>query len=308
MQLSLYLVAYIDLLGQSDELSRLPSISWTESEVEQIRQVVGPKAATIVQIREQLAEWQRLSGEMPPEKLSNLPPESRPQYARIGVADVRTIGFSDSFVVSCKLSDTANFHGPEAAAKAANSIYHTLGAVAGISLIALADRIPIRGGVEVGFAVDVAPNEVYGRVLMDAYHLESKLAEYPRTLIGPNLIALLQWLRGLDENQSVAAAFAVVQSKHCLERLICGTDDGFPMVHFLSNHFVDADRAMPRRPDTPSLAALRRDAELFVVEQERRFAKLRDHKLRARYHRLRRYFDQYQWPEPPTVEAHAPTE
>ena len=51
--------------------------------------------------------------------------------------------------------------------------------------------VPIRGGVEVGLGVEMFEHEYYGRVLVDAYLIESTAADYPRVLVGPRLLNYL---------------------------------------------------------------------------------------------------------------------
>lgn len=86
---------------------------------------------------------------------------------------VNQVGFSDTFVVSVSLQERGE---PEGAARAASAVFNVLVGVAGVSLWALGQGIPLRRGVQVGPAVEIFPQEVYGAPLLDAYRLESTVA------------------------------------------------------------------------------------------------------------------------------------
>ena len=60
--------------------------------------------------------------------------------------------------------------------------------------ILMAARIPVRGGVEVGYGTltDDEPPGLVGASLVKAYALESRKAEYPRILIGPELVEVVR--------------------------------------------------------------------------------------------------------------------
>jgi len=59
-------------------------------------------------------------------------------------------------------------------------------------LWSMALGIPMRGGVEIGHAVETAEGDVYGYPALRAYELEDKEARYPRVLVGENLWAHVQ--------------------------------------------------------------------------------------------------------------------
>ena len=71
---------------------------------------------------------------------------------------------------------------------------------------------PIRGGIELGTAIKIDKNEVYGRALAEAHFLESRKAKGPRIVVGKNLVSLLSETQALTEDPDmdirIAAAFA----------------------------------------------------------------------------------------------------
>src|SRR5208282_4925267 len=67
------------------------------------------------------------------------------------------------------------------------SVCSVLSAAAVVMLMSLANKHPLRGGIDVGLATDIGPQEIYGAALGSAYRLESEEAGYPRIVIGDEL-------------------------------------------------------------------------------------------------------------------------
>jgi hypothetical protein len=93
---------------------------------------------------------------------------------------------SDSFIISVPLEEQRQH-----SYTAARGVFAALHGIAGIALIALAEGSPLRGGIDVGLAINLRSDESYGPVLRSAYRLESR-ADYPRVLIGLSLIEYLE--------------------------------------------------------------------------------------------------------------------
>jgi len=80
---------------------------------------------------------------------------------------------------------------------AINGIYSAFVATCGIGLLSLSLQVPMRAGLDVGVATQIDHNEIYGPGLERAFYIENQLAEYPRFLVGKELINYLIWV----ENQ-----------------------------------------------------------------------------------------------------------
>lgn len=63
----------------------------------------------------------------------------------------------------------------------------------------MASKKAFRAGVEVGLGTELDNGEIYGPVLYKAYELESKVAEYPRIVVGKELINYLTTLVNAHE-------------------------------------------------------------------------------------------------------------
>ena len=98
----------------------------------------------------------------------------------------RQWGMSDSYVVAIPPP-----HRDDERVSRLADVYRLLSAAACTWLHAMRVNLPIRGGIELGLAVAIEENEVYGRPLAEAHLLESTVAQYPRIVVGPELVTLL---------------------------------------------------------------------------------------------------------------------
>ena len=63
-------------------------------------------------------------------------------------------------------------------------IFSALSAASIVMMTSLASKHALRGGIDVGLATQIGPEEIYGTALERAYVLESRHAKYPRVAIG----------------------------------------------------------------------------------------------------------------------------
>ena len=71
----------------------------------------------------------------------------------------------------------------------------------------------IRGGIDLGLAMDIDEGEIYGPALARAYNLESGIAKYPRIVIGEGLTRYLQMVAGRQARTGEDKAHAEFASK-----------------------------------------------------------------------------------------------
>lgn len=279
LHLSNYLVIYIDLLGQSAELEKVRRLPTTDREKESVRAAVKLSAERVCRIRNTFNELVTDLTSAHAELQALVVPERRQSFLKLQ-PQINQIGFSDTFVVSVPLQKRGEL---EDAARSASAVWNVLAGVAGISLAALAQAVPLRGGLEVGAAVELFPQEVYGAVLLAAYRLESQVAEYPRTAVGPDLFRYLAYLEQLPQDTPFNV-YASGKAHACREFVCNGPDDGRPMLHILSPAIIAA---------APEYEPYRVPAQNWVTSQVDRYRKEENQKLADRYVRLARYFETY---------------
>ena len=138
-----------------------------------------------------------------------------------------------------------------------------------------------RGGLDVGIATLVEANEIYGPALTKAYRLESEVAEYPRFVVGRELLEFLESV----ENQDPKTELGVVARRVAAgcRRMIVQDTDGRHMLEFLGTEV----RAAMGASFPPDVVTKGHD---FVDGEYERFQKAGDEKLASRYFRLLQYY------------------
>jgi hypothetical protein len=272
-----YFVAFVDLLGQRAKLAQFNDVApKTDEERAAFQQLMADTAGVVRNERESIARW--LAEGVTDEALTKIPLERREEFAHIITRTAFQTGFSDSFVVAFPLQ----VDGVDEHLSRARSLYDVWTALLGLSVLSLASlaqEIPWRAGIDVGIGMQIFPNEVYGPVLYSAYKLESTVAECPRLVLGRGLLDYLTFIEHLPPTEPLDA-FAANMAADC-RQLICGSEDGWPMLHILS------PVVMKTPGDTHQHA---RTAAEWISKQVIEHWKAKDEKLFRRYTRLDRYF------------------
>lgn len=190
-------------------------------------------------------------------------------------ADLIFYGISDAVVIAVPLmSNDEN-------CAAINGIHDAFVATCGIGLLSLSVNVPIRAGLDVGVATQIDDKEIYGPALERAVYLESKLAEYPRFMVGKELLNYLLWV----ENQMAKTHIGLIAkgtATFCREIIIQDTDGRY-MLDFLGSKIKEAaDGVIDQK-----LVASAFD---FVISQYDKYLKEENKTLASRYYRLLRYF------------------
>lgn len=272
-----YLVAFLDALGQSTELLKLTALPQTAEERQAMIETLKRTGGTVKAVRDGFDNFIHTLAK-PSAVLSSAPPHPVLSYLRSRPPRIRHRGVSDSFIITVPLLD-----GGSVAEKmcVARDVRLALLGVAGISLAALGAGVPLRGGIDVGIGCDLFPGEVYGPALATAYALESKKAQYPRTLVGSGLLDYLAELESLPTQDPF---LAIAQATGAGSRtLICtAPDDGLPMLNMLSPLIMQT---------APWLATFVAKATVWVTAQASKYQAENNVALAERYGRLKKYFD-----------------
>lgn len=165
-----YLVAFLDVLGQREKFRqlRLPKSHEEYKTVEGVlRDTVGFVLSLRRVFRKNFESFQAGLNSLPAEAKA----KSTPDF----------VGFSDSFIAFVALRNEDEHLTPNV------RIYSTLSAACVVMLTSLASEHSLRGGIDIGLAVEMCPGEIYGTALERAYLLECRDADYPRITIGDEL-------------------------------------------------------------------------------------------------------------------------
>lgn len=277
--ISWYVVAFIDLLGQQEELRSLTKLpdeadaEETKAFVEVVKKTAG-RVAGFKKIFLEFFEGFNTEDIFKDPRVIAMNPEVNKDHYKCN--DVKIQQFSDCVIAYSSLCD-------EAYKSPTQGIYVILTAIANIFLLFLAKGIPIRGGIDIGIGVEISENNFYGPGLARAYTMESKVTQYPRVVLGDELIKYLDLREAYDGNDPVG-----VYNKHLAglcKKLVCLDDDGYPIVDYLSNEMMECLKTMERLP-------LVDGAFNFVLEQSKTWKKHKDGKKAFRYTLLRNYFEE----------------
>ena len=179
LQYSLYLVAYIDVLGQRSRIRELPFPD-AQTDKSKITEKLKGTAGVVLGLRNTFKDLFEIVASPGP-LISSLPKDQKKNAQRFTKCDIRFHGFSDSIAISVPLINQ-NENCEEM-----NGIHACLFSLCSVLLMSLAVGHPIRGGVDIGPCLSLSSTEVYGAALEKAYYLEANVADYPRIVVGRDL-------------------------------------------------------------------------------------------------------------------------
>jgi hypothetical protein len=263
-----YVVGLVDILGQGERLRDLDSCETPESAAQVLRET----AHTVEKMREAYFDTFRPRAEGPTPFADTLGPEERAAYLSLTTGELLAQTFSDLFLFAVAVDKSHHY------CTSMNAIHRMLFWLAGHMLLSVAGGRPLRGAVEIGRAVRLSTGEVYGSPLARAHTLESRVAIYPRILIGENFQRFLRDMGSLNatgKDAEITRRIAGLCAAMC-----CKDSDNLMILDYLGEVFM---RQVPHlRP-----MGLAKTAYEFAVESEKRFQA--DEKIREKYKRLLEY-------------------
>lgn len=281
--LGFHLVGFFDLLGQSSRLRHLTRLPETQAEKEATIKLLKQTAGTVIAVREMFRDF-FVAMEEPTSFGRSLRSDQRQQVAAATQASLTHWGVSDSIIVAVSLRDSDHPCTP------VNGVYRSFVAAAGMWLLSLSINHPLRGGIEVGLGIDIAPGEVYGPALDCAYRLESTIAQGPRIVVGDlcmdYLRSQLERRNATDLNERLAAGIAEL----CLSMLRRDLD-GTVVLDPLGDRMLAIARTMAG-VGADSIADRVAPAHEVVRQQLADAEASNNQKLVDRYQRLMAYFDE----------------
>jgi hypothetical protein len=264
-----YAVAFVDLLGQKNAMKQrhLP-----EDQAEALK-VIKNSVGKIIGTQK---NFQRFfdSFTLKDSFYSLLPPALQNDLPDMAPGELRWQCFSDGFVIYIPL-------GNGLVKSPASSIFGMLMAAGCHCLIGLAAKSPVRIGIDVAWAVEYRPGELYGPAIAFSHHLESKVAQWPRVVVGDGLIDYLHHYIETAPND-MSGKTRKSMSEICLGLIETDTD-GIKILDYLGqNYRRAAGGAM--KPEVEM------KAKEFISEQLSHWHQLGNKKLEDRYLEVSHYF------------------
>jgi hypothetical protein len=169
------------------------------------------------------------------------------------------------------------------------------------SVTALAMGLPLRGALNFGCATELQSGDLYGPALAHAHYLESKAAQWPRVVVGGNVLQVLYEVCS-PRPGSFKGLYLQKVAQRCNSRLFMAEDH--PTVEMVGERVADLYGA-PDGFRAHGLSAYRYAiTERNRLSQAPRMNKDEQERLLARYTTLVRYFESRGVSEQKDVQAH----
>jgi len=218
-----YAVAFIDLLGQKNEMLDRYLPEDNEEAIKLVKKSVG----RIVGMQK-LFQTYFDSYNTAKSFYSLFPSDIQVAFPDFAPGKLQWQRFSDGFVIFTPL-------GKDLSLSPVNSIISILMASGLLCLTGLAGKSPVRAGIDIAWAVEYRPGELYGSAIAHSYNLESKVAQWPRVVIGDGLIDYLENCAKHIKND-LSSQYRSMMSHACLN-MIQKDIDGVRIIHYLGKEF-----------------------------------------------------------------------
>jgi len=267
-----HVIAFLDLLGQQDVLrniTALPNIE-NEVEVEAFKQKISELYAPLYALRSFFKAGidAFINGGIDTTVLTN-PQQELLRKLRSSPISYRY--FSDSLIVNVPFrNDVEQFP--------CRAIFGVLAASAQTFLSCLSKGWALRGGIELGLAMDIDDNEIYGPAIARAYTLESKVAQYPRIVIGEEIVRYLYEVARHKASTHEESAHGQLAQRSL--RLFAVDDDGQTFIDYLN----DEMKCLMSKE-------MVQNAYNFIIQESIKYKECKNSKLGFRYTLLRNYFE-----------------
>lgn len=281
-----YLVAFIDVLGQREAFEGINDLPKNEEEKQKLIKAHSETAIFIEELRGWFDDYFNAYTEER-ESQFKVPEGKKEQFDAMRKSILKHTRFSDCIQAFVPLQ-SETYHSP-----CINGVFGVLGACGGMLLLSLAKKKPFRAGVDIGIATELTTNEVYGPGFFNAYALESKIAQYPRIVIGDNLINYLMNLSHEVQqlpNQTIEdIKLCKVMADNCLKMIVRDLD-GYYILDYLGGYFFDSfTKHLPANEKGSNLRIFKLAFD-FIEGEYKKQRNARDKKLAARYFMLYNYF------------------
>jgi hypothetical protein len=278
-----YLVAFIDVLGQKEAFQALENQPLEDNHPKLI-EAHKQTALFVETLRTGFKDFfDAYTAEKEPSV--KVAPEKMDQFKAMLKTNLKHQRFSDCIQAYVSLH-TDKYH-----SNAINGVFGALLACGGMLLLSLAMKKAFRAGIEVGLGTELDNGEIYGPVLYKAYELESKVAEYPRIVVGPELVNYLTTLANaheqLPDQTKEDIELCKLMATNCLKMIVRDLD-GVPILDYLGAEFLHSINENSER--AKEFQGVFNLALKFVESEYSKRKQSGDKKLALRYYLLLNYF------------------
>ena len=281
-----YLVLYVDILGITRLLESIKGLPTTdEDNARYIDTIV--RVETFMRSFRRWPEMFLLSWQKERPIPDFVPADKHDEYRRMTTTNVKHQYLSDFQVsyVTLRADDMVEHF------RALAGIYSIIGYSGLLFLYSLSKEFPLRGGIGIETGFEIQDREIFGPALTRAYQLESRLAVFPRIVVGDEVVEHLNAFRAFDSNDSMAQACQNMVSE--IGKMLVRDVDGYVIIDFLGAFFRDICFAtMNKEIDgiQYSYEGVLREAFSFVKREYSKMAAAKETKTAYGYLGLMNYF------------------
>lgn len=284
-----YVVAVIDMLGQKEDLEKHRFITETpegvclpktSDEQKKFNEIQDRTYGNVYDLRERFKSALKIfrNAFLNHPEIKSFSPED--QKIINNLAKPMSYQFlSDTIIIHTALVEKDEL-------ETRYNIAEMIFACATVTLISFSYGNFFRGGIEIGIGAEFPENEgIYGLVLNDAYYLESKIAQYPRIVIGDKLKNLIQY-PNKKMAYSKCLADIIDRIDNFCRSIIVEDKDGNFIVDFLSKSIANLSMNISSHQSQDYVGK----ALVEIGDQYTKWLKKRDIKLCSRYTMLKNYY------------------
>jgi hypothetical protein len=282
LQFSYYIVAIIDLLGMSSALEQIKGPPTNEIEKKEFLKYAKPTFGRLGNFRKSIEkirdDFKRPIESKRQDAKNNLTPEQQTIYKKYSNVQIETEFFSDTAILKINLMEN-----PEIAP--ITSAWNLLLQLRALMLSCIAGGWPVRGAVELGVCSEMQPYGLFGQALSRAHHIESKIADYPRVVIGGHFLKYLDDTRNIEFADGIFSPEKriVISFVERIKKSLIKDSDGQIILDYL-------DKASYGPEGEKTFEDVMKKASLFIEGEISRFKQSSDLKLFDRYNKLKEYF------------------
>lgn len=268
-----YLVAFVDLLGQQEELAKMVSLP-LESDTEAYQDFIKVIQKTIGAVKGLQRDTENFFNAF----LKNKNNPIKNIIPRMGTREIKFQNFSDGLVIYVPLGNRHE-------SSAMSAVYGVLISCGLLTLLGLAKKQPVRVGISVGLATEV-DGDLYGKAVADAYIAESKVAQLPRAIVTENVLDYINF-KSASSSDNIVDQFEVSLVDTC-KKILSYDYDGNAIINYLGEDFLTLVESEGFLSETVVPKAYE-----FVLEQLELHQLQKNSKLAMRYSLLHGYFSHH---------------
>lgn len=215
LNISYYVVAFVDLLGQKEALKGVDRLPKNEDEKAAFVAALKKSAGIVTDLNQSLKSF--LEGASRTSMNQDVPKPLRDMVEQMTKWKLKHQRFSDGLVLYASLNN-------EEHACPVVGVGTLLLLCSSLMLLSLAKGHPVRGGIDIGVGMELYADELYGPALAKAYELENRVAQYPRIVLGDTLIEYLVLGSKKSTSDPLVDSFWKQVSETCLTYVAEDTD------------------------------------------------------------------------------------